>query len=235
MPRGSAPFPPAGRREVPALPSAARSRGAPFPSAWGSQADAAGINGATDAGLTPSSAAVPGSVVATIPDDRLFTILRAAEDAPRVEARDQPPRRVLQREAFVVGGGRLRRGQLFRGAGERVGQEARTILPEGPRPRSVTLCELGSATSLELRRKRPNDGSARSASSRALESRMAAPSIHGDLRRRVGLGRARGGDHQRFAEILRARGSADAEDADQHGHRYVDDPHRALFAFKGTA
>ena len=38
------------------------------------QADAAGINGATDAGLTPSSAAVPGSVVAAIPDDRLFTI-----------------------------------------------------------------------------------------------------------------------------------------------------------------
>src|SRR6266852_5919493 len=135
MPRGSAPFPPAGRREVPALPSAARSRGAPFPSAWGSQADAAGINGATDAGLMPSSAAVPGSVVATIPDDRLFTILRAAVDAPRVEARDQPPRRVLQREAFVVGGGRLRRGQLFRGAGERVGQEARAILIEARLPR----------------------------------------------------------------------------------------------------
>jgi hypothetical protein len=38
------------------------------------QADADGINGATDAGLTPGSAAVPGSVVATIPDDRLFTI-----------------------------------------------------------------------------------------------------------------------------------------------------------------
>src|SRR5712664_2151717 len=43
--------------------------------------------------------------------------------------------------------------------------------------RSVTPCELGSATRLELRRKRPNEGSARSASSRALESRMAAPSI----------------------------------------------------------
>ncbi len=38
------------------------------------QADAAGINGATDAGLTPLSAALPGSVVAAIPDDRLFTI-----------------------------------------------------------------------------------------------------------------------------------------------------------------
>ena len=38
------------------------------------QADAAGINGATDAGLTPRSPAVPGSVVATIPDDRLFTV-----------------------------------------------------------------------------------------------------------------------------------------------------------------
>jgi hypothetical protein len=38
------------------------------------QADAAGINGATDAGLTPPSAVVPGSVIATIPDDRLFTI-----------------------------------------------------------------------------------------------------------------------------------------------------------------
>jgi hypothetical protein len=38
------------------------------------QADAAQINGATDAGLTPRSAAVPGSVVAAIPDDRLFTI-----------------------------------------------------------------------------------------------------------------------------------------------------------------
>jgi excisionase family DNA binding protein len=38
------------------------------------QADAAGINGATDTGLTPHSAAVPGSVVAAIPDDRLFTI-----------------------------------------------------------------------------------------------------------------------------------------------------------------
>src|SRR5260370_2196321 len=38
------------------------------------QADVAGINGATDAGLTPRSSAVPGSVVATIPDDRLFTI-----------------------------------------------------------------------------------------------------------------------------------------------------------------
>jgi hypothetical protein len=38
------------------------------------QADAVGINGATDAGLTPRFAAVPGSVVAAIPDDRLFTI-----------------------------------------------------------------------------------------------------------------------------------------------------------------
>jgi hypothetical protein len=38
------------------------------------QADAAGINGATDAGLTPPSAARPGSVIAAIPDDRLFTI-----------------------------------------------------------------------------------------------------------------------------------------------------------------
>jgi excisionase family DNA binding protein len=38
------------------------------------QADAAGINGSTDAGLTLRSAAVPGSVVAAIPDDRLFTI-----------------------------------------------------------------------------------------------------------------------------------------------------------------
>jgi hypothetical protein len=38
------------------------------------QADAAGINGATDAGLTPRPAALPGSVVAAIPDDRLFTI-----------------------------------------------------------------------------------------------------------------------------------------------------------------
>jgi hypothetical protein len=61
--------------------------------------------------------------------------LRAAEDAPRVEARDQPSRRVLQREAFVVSGGRLRRGQRFRGAGERVGQEARAILIEGRSPR----------------------------------------------------------------------------------------------------
>jgi hypothetical protein len=38
------------------------------------QTDAGGINGATDAGLTPRSAAIPGSVVAAIPDDRLFTI-----------------------------------------------------------------------------------------------------------------------------------------------------------------
>ena len=43
------------------------------------QADAAQINGATDAGLTPRSAAVPGSVVATIPDDRLFAISEVAE------------------------------------------------------------------------------------------------------------------------------------------------------------
>ncbi len=43
------------------------------------QADAARINGATDAGLTPRSAAVPGSVVATIPDDRLFIISEVAE------------------------------------------------------------------------------------------------------------------------------------------------------------
>jgi excisionase family DNA binding protein len=42
------------------------------------QADADGINGATDAGLTPLSAAVPGSVVATVPDDRLFTISEVA-------------------------------------------------------------------------------------------------------------------------------------------------------------
>jgi excisionase family DNA binding protein len=42
------------------------------------QADAAGINGGTDAGLTPRSAAVPGSVVATIADDRLFTIAEVA-------------------------------------------------------------------------------------------------------------------------------------------------------------
>jgi Helix-turn-helix domain len=38
------------------------------------QADAGGINGATDAGLTPRPAAVHGSVIATIPDDRLFTV-----------------------------------------------------------------------------------------------------------------------------------------------------------------
>ena len=37
------------------------------------QADAAGINGATDAGLTPSAAA-PGSLVSAILDDRLFTV-----------------------------------------------------------------------------------------------------------------------------------------------------------------
>jgi len=37
------------------------------------QADAAGINGATDAGLTPSVPA-PGSLIGTIPDDRLFTV-----------------------------------------------------------------------------------------------------------------------------------------------------------------
>jgi len=43
------------------------------------QADAARINGSTDAGLTPRSAAVPGSVVATIPDDRLFIISEVAE------------------------------------------------------------------------------------------------------------------------------------------------------------
>ena len=42
------------------------------------QADAAGINGATDAGLTPRSA-VPGSVVSTIPDDRLLTIAEVTE------------------------------------------------------------------------------------------------------------------------------------------------------------
>jgi hypothetical protein len=38
------------------------------------QADAPEINGATDAGLTPPSATVPGSVVAGLTDDRLFTI-----------------------------------------------------------------------------------------------------------------------------------------------------------------
>jgi Helix-turn-helix domain len=38
------------------------------------QADAGGINGPTDAGLTPRSAAVHDSIVATIPDDRLFTV-----------------------------------------------------------------------------------------------------------------------------------------------------------------
>ncbi len=42
------------------------------------QADAAGINVATDAGLTPPSGAPPGSVVAAIPDDRLFTISEVA-------------------------------------------------------------------------------------------------------------------------------------------------------------
>jgi hypothetical protein len=36
------------------------------------QADAAGINGSTDAGLTPSMAA-PGSLVSTILDNRLYT------------------------------------------------------------------------------------------------------------------------------------------------------------------
>ena len=66
---------------------------------------------------------------------RVQRFLRAAEDAPRVEARDQPSRRVLQRDAFVVGGGRLRRGQLLRGAGERVGQDARAILIEARLPR----------------------------------------------------------------------------------------------------
>jgi excisionase family DNA binding protein len=42
------------------------------------QADAAGINGATDAGLTPPSGALPASVVGGIPDDRLFAIAEVA-------------------------------------------------------------------------------------------------------------------------------------------------------------
>ncbi len=42
------------------------------------QADAAGINGATDAGLTPPSGALPASVVGGIPDDQLFTIAEVA-------------------------------------------------------------------------------------------------------------------------------------------------------------
>ncbi len=48
------------------------------PSAPVLQADAAGINGATDAGLTPPSGALPASVVGGIADDRLFTIAEVA-------------------------------------------------------------------------------------------------------------------------------------------------------------
>src|SRR5260370_15813763 len=42
------------------------------------QADADGINGVTDAGLTPPPGALPASVVGGIPDDRLFTIAEVA-------------------------------------------------------------------------------------------------------------------------------------------------------------
>jgi|SRR6266849_126616 len=38
------------------------------------QADAAGINGATDTGLTPLSADVSMSIVAAIADERLFSV-----------------------------------------------------------------------------------------------------------------------------------------------------------------
>ncbi len=50
------------------------------------QTDAAGINGSTDAGLTPPSGAVPGSVVGAIQDDRLFTIseVSGAAEGPEV-------------------------------------------------------------------------------------------------------------------------------------------------------
>ncbi len=42
------------------------------------QADAAGIDGATDAGLTPPWGALPASVVGGIPDDRLLTVAEVA-------------------------------------------------------------------------------------------------------------------------------------------------------------
>src|SRR5438105_2077557 len=49
--------------------------------------------------------------------------------------------------------------------------------PEGPMPRRLTPCELGSATRLDDLRKTANDGSRRNASSTDLARPISAPGI----------------------------------------------------------
>src|SRR5205823_7059096 len=49
--------------------------------------------------------------------------------------------------------------------------------PEGPMPRRLTPCELGSATRLEDLRKTANEGSRRSASSRDLARPISVPGM----------------------------------------------------------